>query len=212
MPNSFFLLNRLKKEYQIKIREINQLNDEKKTMQMTISRLNKKVQSLKARNNSKTDNEEGSKNNKIKIEMERIKWKDKGEMMLKLKDLPSNLEFKNSFLKKKYLSKWSWSNSPLAVLNNITDYGTVLFAQNLVTSEKDDSVKQEAINLISSQYVAFKSFSECLNTLFSRVLKCTKSRTLKDLCMNVSKHFKDVLNFNELKLWLVDEVLSHFPF
>ena len=97
--------NRLKKEYQIKIREINQLNEEKKTMQLTISRLNKKVQSLKARNNSKTDNEEGSKNDKIKIEMERIKWKDKGEMMLKLKDLPSNLEFKNSFLKKKYLSK-----------------------------------------------------------------------------------------------------------
>lgn len=57
-------------------------------MQLTITRLNKKIQSIKSRNNTKGDNDESSKTDKIKLELERIKWRDKGEMMLKLYDLP----------------------------------------------------------------------------------------------------------------------------
>ena len=74
-------------------------------MQLTITRLNKKIQSIKSRNNNKGDNDEASKTDKIKLELERIKWRDKGEMMLKLDDLPQNLEFKNSYLNKDYISK-----------------------------------------------------------------------------------------------------------
>lgn len=94
---------KLKKEYQIKLREIAQLNEEKKSMQLTSTRLNKKIQSLKNRNVT-GDGGEINKKDKLKVELERIKWRDKGEIMLKLNDLPVGLEFINSSLSIQYLS------------------------------------------------------------------------------------------------------------
>jgi len=96
---------KLKKEYQIKIREIGQLNEEKKSMKLTITRLNKKIQSLKAKNNPRGDTDEATKNDKKKMELDRLRWREKGENMLKDKVLPDTLEFKNSFLNKDYLSR-----------------------------------------------------------------------------------------------------------
>lgn len=75
-------------------------------MKLTITRLNKKVQSLKAKNNPRGEFDEATKNDRKKLEMDRIKWRERGENMLKLKELPDSLEFKNSYLEKDYLSKY----------------------------------------------------------------------------------------------------------
>lgn len=92
------------------------------------------------------------------------------------------------------------------MLNNLHDYGANSFSQYLITSKKDISVKQEAISLICSQYLGFKKFAETLNLFLKQLLKVSTSRSLKDLCMNINIFFKDVLQYEEVKLWIVNEM------
>lgn len=86
---------KLKKDYHIKLKEIDKLNGEKAGMQVNLNRLNKKIQSLKNKKNERLDGEGNQ--NQAKKDEEAKKVGDGTENLLKLDNLPARLDYRNSF-------------------------------------------------------------------------------------------------------------------
>lgn len=57
-----------------------------------------------------------------------------------------------------------------------------------------------------SQYLDFKKLAESVNLFMKQVIKISGSNSLEELCSSVNRHLRDVLEFDEVKLWIVNEM------
>jgi len=71
------------------------------------------------------------------------------------------------------------------------------------------AVKQEAISLVCSQYTSFKKFAETMNKFYAKMLKVSVSKTYEELCYNLTYEFRDHFGYDNIKLWLIDEVFQN---
>lgn len=165
-------------------------------MQVNLGRLNKKIQSLKNKKNERLDGE-NSNQNQAKKEDDTKKLAGEGaDNLLKLDKIPARLDYRNSFLKREYLT----------ALNSLHDYGANSFAQYLITSKEDVMVKQETISLVSAQYLSFRDFGEKLNVLIMKIGEMIKAKSIPELCKKINILFKEMGSFERMKLWIIDNV------
>jgi hypothetical protein len=169
-------------------------------MQVNLGRLNKKIQSLKNKKNERLDGE-NSNQNQAKKEDDTKKLAGEGaDNLLKLDKIPARLDYRNSFLKREYLT----------ALNSLHDYGANSFAQYLITSKEDVMVKQETISLVSAQYLSFRDFGEKLNVLIMKIGEMIKAKSIPELCKKINILFKEMGSFERMKLWIIDNVFIFF--
>ena len=76
-----------------------------------------------------------------------------------------------------------------------------------MNSKDANSVTEETLELIGSQYLSYRDFALNFNELTSKLIEITQATNIKDLCKFVAKSFKESLSYEKVNLWVLDHVL-----
>lgn len=193
---------KIKRNFKIKIKDVEKLTEENKTLQERNHRLNRTIQTLKSRQANKGEGGEDQPGQAVAAKKKdytgfQLPQSDH-VYLLKQKNLPENLAYHNTVVQRP---------DDINVLNSLRELGTDTFVRSLVDIKLNPSVIKVAdITVVCNQYLNFCDLSENLNLLMSRLLDLADAKSTAELSRAVCIGFRNILEFDRIRLWILDHV------
>ncbi|CAD8051907.1 unnamed protein product [Paramecium primaurelia] len=180
---------RQKRELQLKNQEISRLTEQYKSSQQRISKLNQKLELMKKKISIRELEN---------LALDRAEWieqddkqNDPTQILIRYQAC-DNLDFRINALKLEFAD----------IMNDIQEQGTTVFTQKVMQSTQKQI--KESIQLVTSQYLSFKDFSEKLNMMLKQLISLQLIETLQEQMQFIEYNFKHVFMCQNTRLWILD--------
>ncbi|CAD8079493.1 unnamed protein product [Paramecium primaurelia] len=107
--------------------------------------------------------------------------------------LPSNLEFRLNDL----------DNDDCDFLLDLIEHGPEVFTNQVVTLDSIQQ-KKDLINLVASQFISARDFSEKINQIMNEFITMISYKSIQDFQIHISKAFRSIFGTEIVHLWIID--------